>query len=99
MPLVRRPFPGPYTAVRRFARVSESADDGGLKPPVPRGACGFESHPGHLCDVSRHRSQVSRVTVSSPAEPLRLLKGSSHIVCEVVRRLRVPTFGLGSMRD
>jgi hypothetical protein len=29
------------------ARVSELADDGALKALAPKGACGFESHPGH----------------------------------------------------
>jgi hypothetical protein len=27
--------------------VSELADDGALKALAPKGACGFESHPGH----------------------------------------------------
>src|SRR5262245_26526385 len=29
------------------ARVPEPVDGGGLNPPAPSGACGFESHPGH----------------------------------------------------
>src|SRR5437764_11986064 len=42
-----------------------------LKAMGPSGPCGFESHPGHQCDVSRHRAHVSRhiLTVS----PLRLV--------------------------
>ena len=31
-----------------MARVSEPVDDGALKALAPRGACGFESHPGHM---------------------------------------------------
>jgi len=49
------------------------------------------------------RAQASAWPPTSPAatvrvlagEPLRLLNGSSHIVYEVVRGLRVPTSGLG----
>ena len=29
------------------ARVSELVDDGALKALAPKGACGFEPHPGH----------------------------------------------------
>ena len=35
------------------ARVSELADDGALKAPVPEGTCGFESHPGHRTRARR----------------------------------------------
>src|SRR5688572_33334629 len=45
------------------ARVSEQADDGALKALAPEGACGFESHPGHVTAWSdRHAGPPRRLT-------------------------------------
>src|SRR3954453_16503662 len=41
------------------ARVPEPVDGGGLNPPAPSGACGFESHPGHGADVVADAATVS----------------------------------------
>jgi hypothetical protein len=35
------------TAIVGSARVAETEYAAGLNPAVPRGTCGFESHPGH----------------------------------------------------
>jgi alpha-ketoglutaric semialdehyde dehydrogenase len=50
------------------ARVSEPADDGALKALVPKGACGFESHPGHLAGVG---ASLGRVGGTGPPESPR----------------------------
>ena len=39
--------------------MSEPVDDGALKAPVPRGTCGFESHPGHLLIVSSNGGRAA----------------------------------------
>jgi hypothetical protein len=40
--------PAPAPRLDQPARVAESVDAGALKALAPKGACGFESHPGHV---------------------------------------------------
>src|SRR6188472_981230 len=51
------------------ARVPEPVDGGGLNPPAPSGACGFESHPGHDFDESIRAGEGPVHALLGPTDP------------------------------